>query len=234
MTFITLQNRVKTRVIDLPPAVLGEVPALINEAIRTMQRKYNFRAMEQSVSMVTTLNSLIPTPSTIANFKEYMDKGPYLLKALVQAKRYVITSGPDAALANLDDINNPVEPQFLVNAVDPNTSVTSFSIHPYPDVNSDWPDGNYRIVVPYYAYTPKLVADGDTNWFVDNADDYIVREATGQAFALDWDYNSMAVWLQQAEAKRMEVVKADKMSRLAGVNELVPHWQGANQPQVRR
>lgn len=233
MTFIDLQNRVSTRVIDLPPAVQAEVPALINEAIRSAQRKHNYRAMEQSVVMTTAINSLSPTPNTVANFKEYMDKGPYLQQYLVKAKRYVTTTGPDASLAILSDINNPTEPRFLINGVNPLSSVVSFSIAPYPDINSDWPDGNYRIVLSYYAFTPKLVNSGDTNWFVDNADDYIIREATGQAFALDWDYNSMALWLQQADVKLKEVVKADKMNRISSVDALVPFWQGANQPQVR-
>lgn len=234
MTFIDLQTRVKNRVIDLPPAVQTEVPALINEAIRTMQRKYNFRAMEGSTVLVTSTGTLIPTPNTILNFKEYMDKGPYLQKFLTRSRRFITATPADASMAIFADTTVPTEPQYLTSAVDPTTGAVTFSYFPYADLNSDWSDGNYRIVVPYYAFSPKLVNDSDTNWFVQNADDFIIREATGQAFALDWDYNSMALWLQQAEVKRMEVVKADKMSRLAGVNELVPMWQGANQPQVRR
>jgi hypothetical protein len=234
MTFLDLQNRVKARVIDLPSAVSADVPFLINEAIRSAQRKYNFRAMEGSITMISSVGSLVPTPNTIANFKEYKDKGPYILRYLIKAKRELVTTADDAALAAVADINVPDEPDFLINSVDLATSVTSFTLYPYPDNLSDWTDGNYRIVVPYYAYTTKLVADNDTNWFVDNMDDYIYREATGQAFALDWDYNSMAVWLQQAEVKFKEAVKADKMNRLGAVDEFVPMWQGANEPQVRQ
>lgn len=234
MTFQALQTRVQTRVIDLPPAVLAEVPTLINEAIRTAQRKYNFRAMENSVTMITTLGSLTPSPSTITGFKEYKDKGPYLLRNLVKAKRELISSGDDAALSALADPNNPTEPNFLINSVSGDNSVWSFTVYPYPDTLSDWPDGNYRIVVPYYKYTGVLVNGSDTNWFVDNMDDYIYREATGQAFGLNWDYQAMALWLQQAEVKFKEAKNADKYTRLSGVDQLVPFWQGANQPQVRR
>lgn len=235
MTFQDLQTQVEARVIDLPPTVQAAVPQLINEAIRSAQRKHNFRVMEASQQMVTTVGSLLPSPNTLPNdFKEYMDKGPYLLRYLVKARRYVTTTGPDAALAALADINVPVEPRYLINSVDVNTEITSFSLAPYPDALSDWPDGNYRIIVPYYFYTPKLVNATDTNWFVTHMDDFIVRQATGHAFGLDWDYNSMAVWLQQAETFRAESVKADKMSRLASVDTFVPHWTGANEPQVRR
>lgn len=233
MTFQNLQDRVSERVIDLTATVQAQVPNLINEAIRSVQRKYNFRAMENSISMVTTLGSLSPTPNTIANFKEYRDKGPYLLKYLTRAKRYMTASGPDAALAVLSDATLPEEPEFLINSVDVNTGVTTFSLAPYPDNISDWPDGNYRIIVPVYVYTSKLVNSGDTNWFVDNMDDYILRQATGHAFGLDWDYNSMTIWLQQADTFYQEAKLADKKNRLSSVDTLVPMWQGANQPQVR-
>lgn len=234
MLFSDLQSLVNTAAIDLPPKVQAQVPTLINEAIRTVQRGYNFRAMETSTLMLTTPGDLTPTPSTIANFKEYMNKGPYLLRYLVEAKRYVTTSGADAALARLDDATNPSEPIFLENAVDQTTGAVTFKLHPYPDQLSDWPDGNYRIVVPAYVYTAPLANAGDTNWFTLNMDDYIWRKAAAEAFSLDWDYNSMAVWLQRAEEFRKQAINADKTSRLGSVDTFVPFWQGANQPQVRR
>lgn len=234
MNYSDLQTQVQNNVIDLPPKVQAAIPNLINEAIRTAQRKYNFRAMEGSASFVTTVGTLSPTPNTIAQFKEYKDKGPYLLRNLVESKYYVTTTADNAALAALINITQPVEPRYLTNTVDPITGAYTFSVAPYPDALSDWPDGNYRIIVPYYFYSAPLVNSGDSNWFTLNMDDYIWRQATGLAFQLDWDYNSMAVWLQQAEVKRKEAVDADKRSRLAGVDAWVPLWQGANQPAVRR
>lgn len=233
MTFLSLQTRVQRRVIDLPTAVQAEVPDLINDAIRSIQRKYNFRAMEASVTMVTTEGSLVPTPSTISLFKEYRDKGPFLLQNLARAKRYLTVLDTDTALATLLNTDEPDDPEFISNSVS-QSGVWTFAIAPYPNALSDWDDGAYRIVVPYYAYNAKLVADGDTNWFVDNADDYIVYKATGEAFGLNWDYEAMALWLQRADEKYQEIKGADKKSRLAGVDTFVPMWRGANQPQVRR
>lgn len=233
-TFLDLQNRVSERVIDLPPTVQAQVPALINEAIRSAQRKYNFRAMEGSATLITAVGTLTPTPNVIANFKEYKDKGPYMLRNLIKAKQQLEVTADDAALAALADINNPDEPDFIISAVDPTSGATTFTIYPYPDGLSDWPDGNYRIVVPYYSYSVPLSAPADQNWFTNFMDDYIYRQATGNAFALDWDYNSMALWLQQADVYYKEAKNADKMTRLAGTDTFVPMWQGANQPQVRR
>lgn len=233
-TFLDIKNRVIARVIDMPPAVTAAVPTLVNQAIRNLQRGYNFRAMETSAVFITAIGSLIPTPNTIATFKEYRDKGPYLLQYLSKARRYITSSQPDADLAVLSDINNPGRPEFLINAVDPSNGNTTFTISPYPNNVSDWPDGNYRIVVPAYSYSANLVNDGDQNWFTNFADDFIELQASSEAFGLDWDYNSMALMAQHADNKKKEIIKADKLNRLASVDTFVPMFRGANQPQVRR
>jgi hypothetical protein len=234
MAFSDLQTQVQQIVIDLPPAVTAQIPTLINEAIISAERRYNFRAMENSVTTVTTVGSLTLTPDTIPYFKEYRDQGPYLLRYFIKAKSFVATTGPDAALAALADINNPTEPAFLINTVNETTGEVDFQISPYPDNLSDWPDGNYRLVIPYYNYTAPLVNPGDNNWFTNYMADYIYRQAAGHAFAMDWDYQSEAFWLQEAEKRFKEAQKADKMNRLSGADELVPMWQGANQPRIRR
>lgn len=233
-TFLELQSEVAALVIDLPPTVQAAVPAYINQAIRSFQRKYNFRAMEVSTTMLTTPGSLSPTPNTIANFKEYRDKGPYMLKFLTKAKRFISALGPDVDLAVLSDPLVSTSPEYLINSVNQTSGVWTFTVAPYPDNLSDWADGNYRIIVPSYNYTADLVASGDVNWFTINAADAIIYKATAEAFARDWDYDAMALWLQRAKEKLDEVIKADKTSRLASVDTFVPMWKGANQPQVRR
>lgn len=232
MTYSDLKARVSTRVIDLPPNVTAEVPALVNDAIRSIQRVYNFRAMEASQTFITAEG--VTQLGSIPRFKEYRDKGPYMLKNLIRAKQFLTALDTDVNTAVLSSIDHEDQPEFLVNSVDEITGAYNFYIAPYPNALSDWPDGNYRIVVPYYRYSTKLVNDGDTNWFVDNAEDYIIMKATAEAFGLDWDYDSMALWLQRSEEKKKEIIKADKTSRLASVDTLVPMWRGGRQPQVRR
>lgn len=232
MTYLDIQTRVNRRVIDLPATVQAEVPDLINDAIRSAQRKYNFKAMEKSVTFITTEGS--KALGTIARFKEYRDKGPYLLQKLTNAKILPTAPGSDEDLITLNNTDFPGAPEILLYSLDGTSSVQTYTIAPYANGSSDWDDGDYRIVVPYYEYTTKLVNSGDTNWFVDNMEDYIIQQATGKAFALDWDYDSMALWLQQADVAFQEARKADKTMRLAGVNELVPMYKGAFQSQVRR
>src|SRR5262249_541290 len=138
----------------------------------------------------------------------------------------------DVDMAVLSDPDFPSRPQYMTNALF-NETIMEFFIRPYPDNLSDWDDGNYRIVIPVYRFTTDLAAADSQNWFTFNAADYIVSKTTAEAFGMDWDYDSMTIWLQRADEKLKELKKHDKTARLAGVNELVPMWKGVRQPQVR-
>lgn len=230
-TYLEIRNRVSSRVIDLPSSVQAEVPKLVNEAMRTMQRKHNFRAMEKFAFFTTAVGTRIL--GTIDRFKEFRDQGPLLFHKFRKAQRLPIdVASGEANKSELQNATYPKSPQHLASIIDPITGVVTFIVSPFPDALSDWTDGNYQITIPYYEYSAALINDNDTNWFTQNADDYIAYQATGEAFALDWDYDSEALWLQRADVKNKEIVKADKMSRLGGVNMLVPHWKGANEPKV--
>lgn len=228
-TFLELQTAVQDQVIDLPPKVQSAVPRLINDAIRSAQRRYNFIAME-GTQLYTTAEGQF-TLGTVANFKEYRDQGPYIFKQLSKAQK--LTTATSADIQLYGEQSQKRQPKFISTSLDPNTDITTFLIFPYPDTLSDWSGGNYIIVIPYYGYTVRLVNIGDTNWFTNNMDDYIITKAVGEAFGLDWDNDNMAIWLQRAEEKFKEVKKADKTKRIAGVNELAILWQGGKTPPVR-
>lgn len=230
-TFLELKNRVLANVIDLPASVTAAVPRLINNAIRSMQREYNYLPYEDSAIFTTVVGSL--ALGSIANFKELKDEVPYIFKRY--GKGFPITVSPlsETAKAVLLNSDYPGHPEIVFFSISPSTGDVSFFVAPYPDTNSDWDGGNYQIVIPYHRYAPALVADSDTNWFTLNADDYIEYQASAEGFQMDWDNNSAALWLQRADVKKKEVKKADKMRRLGSVQSLVPMWRGANQPKVR-
>lgn len=230
-TFVEIKTDVAHLIIDLPPNVQSAVGTLVNGAVRSMQRVYNYRAMEASTSFVTAVGSL--SLGTIANFKEYRDKGPYMLRQLSRARKLLTALGTDVDQAVLSNVDLPREPEFIMNSVNVANGAWTFTLAPYPDDLSDWDDGNYRIVIPSYVYTADLSVDSDQNWFTNNAADYITYKATAEGFARDWDYDSMAIWLQRANDKLKEVRKSDVTNRISSVDTLVPMWRGANQPQVR-
>lgn len=236
MTFADIQTRVESNVIDLPSAVVANVPTYINRVIRSAERKYNFKYMEQSATFVTTtlLTSLTNqdgvSGSTIKNFKEFLGRGPYLLQQNANAKQlYVVNEDREALQTFTLNTSYPDAPQFIeLSSLDLNQTAT-FLVYPYPDTNSDWNDGNYRIIIPYNAYSAPLVSGGDTNWLVVNADDYIEEAASALAFQANHDYQNMQIWQKMATDHWNEIKLADKRRRLSGTDTLVPQFDGANQ-----
>lgn len=231
MTFLDIKTAVLANVIDLPPAVVSAVPKLINDAVRAAERRYNFKYMEATSSFVTSAG--VQLLGTVANFKEYRDRGPYVSRQYASAyDLYVVSDNGDVNRALLVNASYPSRPKYISNTGDGLTNLYSFSVWPFPDAISDWGDGNYRISVPYFRFSAVMSADIDTNWLVNNADDYIIEKATGEAMKKDWDYNGAAVWLQSAENKFVEIRLTDKKLRLSGVTTLVPHWEGGRQGMV--
>lgn len=232
MTFLDIKTQVLSNVIDLPPAVSAAVPGLINNAIRSAERRYNFKYMEGTASFITTPATLL-LPGSILRFKEYKDRGPYLFQQYAQARRIFTAreSGDIQQVVTLNPVLPGDQPRWITVSTDANNTAT-FSVYPYPDSLSDWSDGNYRVVIPYYSYSPTFSTDADTNWLINNADDYIIMRATAEAFMKNWDYNSLALWKQQDQDKFNEVKQTDKKLRLSGIDTWVPHWEGAEQGMV--
>lgn len=233
MTFATIRTRVLTRVIDTPTAVQTEVPTLVNEAMRTLQSRHNFKVMEKIGSYITAegVRVLAALPS---DFKEFRGE-PW-------NESFLGTIWPMTVAANLEgtiigrggfDPLDTGRPRVLVDSEAPADDATrNWEIYPLSDGNSDYVGGEYRIKVPYWRYLPALVADAATNWFTTNAEEYLVFKATAEAFALDWDFQSMAVWETKADVKFKEVVRADKLYRMSAVRDFVP-FQSGNDPRLR-
>lgn len=236
MAFSDIQTRVQSNVIDLPSAVVANVPTYINRAIRSAERRYNFKYMEQSATFLTTtlVTSLTNqdgvSGSTIKNFKEFLGRGPYLLQQNANAKQlYVVNEDREALQTFTLNTTYPDRPQFIELTSLDNNQTATFLVYPYPDTNSDWADGNYRIIIPYVAYSATLVGAADTNWLVVNGDDYIEEAASALAFQANHDYQNMQVWASMADKHWQEIKKADKLRRLSGTDTLVPQFDGANQ-----
>lgn len=232
MTFLDIKNQVLANVIDLPPAVSAAVPGLINTAIRSAERRYNFKYMEKKQLFITSPYVQALSPS-IARFKEYRDRGPYLTQQYAPARR-IFTANDSGDIDQVVTMNTTLPgdmPRWMTNTVDDSGNFI-FSVWPFPDNLSDWSDGNYRVNIPYNVYSPTFAADADTNWLINFADDYIAFRATAEAFMKDWDYNSLALWKQQDQDKFNEVKQADKKLRLSGIDTWTPHWEGAEQGMV--
>lgn len=242
MNYEQLQDEVQRNVIDLPTVVQEGVPNFVNRAMRTLQSRHNFKVMEQEADFYTAVGEralyLTATDTTILppRFKEW-HRDPFYVTD--DGEWQELTIAPNlTAVRRLFASDAEGAPEVLVqtNYTDDDAENThsELSVYPLPDGNSDYDDGEYQIVVPYIGYVTPLSATTDQNWFTNNAEEWIIFQATAEAFFADWDENRGAVWTQRAASKMDEVKMLDKRNRLGGVRELVPQWQGARKPFVRR
>jgi len=228
-TFLELQTEVRTAIIDLPTAVSNLVPTFVKRAVRSLQTDYNFRVMRALGSFVSTEGVRI-LGARPADWKEARGR-PYRLGFNGSTSRVNWASSRAEVFASIAAQAVGI-PRFILEAEETEAGVSNFELYPLADGNSDFGDGEYRIYVPYWKYLADLAADGSTNWFTVNAEEFIIHTASGYGFQYDWDENRMAVWRQTGEAFRRQVIKRDKLAVLSEVETLVPHWAGANEPKI--
>lgn len=223
-TFLEIKTDVQNWVIDLPTAVQNSVPGYINKALVKIQNRHDFKVMEGMLTPTTTIGVRQLALLSPTTFKKARGR-PFIVREDGTKKRLIWALTEESLLPAFDDaIYDEGEPMVIVQGI-PTSDLNDrpVNVFPYPDGNSDYTDGEYRVKIPYWRYLPALSADGDTNWFTINATEYLTYKAIADAFSLNWDMEQMAVWLQKAEVEYKEVVLKDKLARLAEVNTLVPH-----------
>lgn len=201
----------------------------MNEAIRALEDQHNFRTMETLATATTadTVRVLLPVP---ANWKEPNGR-PWRVSSDTGFRQRLQYAPTREAVGGLYSLTDTGAPTHLLRTEPTDAGVSNFEVWPLSDVNSDYTNGEYRVVVPYWRYLPALSADSDTNWFTTNAQEYIIHVAAGMAFSLDWDENRLALWTQLAKGFEQRAIKRDKMQRImGGAPTLVPYWRGANAP----
>jgi hypothetical protein len=191
------------------------VPRLVNQAIRELEDKFTFKDMEAQASFVTTLGSVTLSPSTLpTNFKSYRGK-PFYTEFLGGSREISIAPNRQSVMRrwNVGDIGAPRH--LLVDS-------GVVEMWPQSDGSSDYPDGQYRITLPYWQYFPDLAASTDTNWFTLNTQQYIINWAVWHAFLIDWDEKRAQTWEAQAEKEARRVILTGKKRYLTETHTLVP------------
>ncbi len=229
-TFAQIQTRVRTRLIDLPSATLAEVPTLVKEAHHELQSRHNFWVMQETVSANTDalVRNLVAVPS---DYKENRLE-PYYTEytGKIVPMRFAKSTRELNGIFEADDTGPPSR---IIRGETTNVAgASSFEVWPLSDTQSDWsdvPSGEYRITVPYWKYLPVLSADADEDWFTNNmmGEQFIIAQAVGHGFMINWDADKEAEWLAIAESKYQKIVAEDKRLWFSGQDTFTPH-QGAD------
>lgn len=189
--------RISANVLDLPTEVQHNVEAYMQSSILSLELLHNFSCMRAELVYVTS-----STPALGANQTHVIGQIPAGWKAPRGLPYYVMYIGTVQQLEwlpereyvyrswNAADINQVGAPCSLLigeaqNLTIPDPSNPDFSatnlnieVYPFPDGSSDWADGNYRIHTPYWSYLTIPNKDSDTNWFCQNAFEFIIAAAT--------------------------------------------------------
>lgn len=229
-TFLDLCTRVRTRLIDLPTAVTNEVPSLVNEAMREIQQDHDFKVMEFAITDVVTVAGTHTLTAIPPDFKKLRER-PYRTDESGVTWRMRVSPNIQDMLSRFDTLGEG-PPEVLLDPATVNIlGDRNLEVWPLPDGNSDYGDGEYRITIPYWQYHLDLTADGDVNWFTNNAALFIIAQATANGFFLDWDEDRASVWVQIAANEKQRAIKADKLYRLGAFDTWVP-YKGARDRRV--
>lgn len=231
-TYTEIQTRVTRRLIDLPTAVSTEVPALVNKAMRELQKRHNFDVQRAETGLTSTTVSTRVVDSVPSDWKE-VRRRPYYVTDLGNVVPLIWAPSRSEAVDyfTYDDANDIGPPQLIAMGLPTTAGARNFEVWPYPDGASDYDDGEYQINIPYWRYLSDLSSGSDTNWFTVNAEDYLYAQAVAEGFKLDWDWENAALWEQQAAKEFALVVQTDKKQTLALVETMVPH-KGARTPRL--
>lgn len=228
-TLAQLRTRITELVYDAPAYVTSTVvDRWINRAIRKLQERRNYRVMRATLSANTTIATrlLVARP---ADWKEPQQDRPYYRRQFGDTVFMDwLGSEEDTRKAfTYDEATDKGAPRSLwIGNPSDVAGAASIEVYPFPDGLSDWtaaPVGEYRIVIPYWKYLPDLAADGASNWFTDNADDYIEFFGQWRAFRASWDEDGRdgtARAMLREEEK--DVWRKNVMEELSGMRGLEP------------
>lgn len=204
------------------------MPDLIRQAVRKLQTKHGFKVCEALTAVLTTTEHTRLLTTQPTDWFRWRDV-PYRIEVEGRARPLTIldsradanrlfstTAGGEHTPAN---IAGPPE-ALLISEPTSVSGAADIEVYPLPDGLSTYANGEYRIQIPYWKYLPALSGDTDTNWFTENADEFIVYQATADAFFLNWDSNSGTLWQQRAAAKQADAITLDKKARWSGITTL--------------
>lgn len=216
-TFQQLQERVAGYLIDTPAFTSGLVPSWINKAIRDAEDRHNYRHMERVFEATTVAGERV-LAARPADWKMARE-APYLLHDDGETKELGWAASREQMRRQFGEDNpqDAAEPRFIMDDAE-----DGLLVYPLSDSDSDYSDGEYRVRVPYWGYSPALTGGSSTNWWTDNREWYLVFYAAAEGFLANRDTQEATVYLERAEVERQKSVRTNKQQANKPPRVLVP------------
>ena len=231
MTFLELKTSVKRYIIDNAVSVDAEIDDVVNEALRAIYDRQNFKVYERKTSLMETTNITRKLADVPSDFKQPRGR-PYIVDNLGNIKKLWWAPSEEEMekkFTESDTTTDKGQPEFILIYSKPAaTSAPYFEFHlfPFPDQTSDYANGNWRIICPYWAYPPVLTADGDTNFILNEYPLAIRFQCIAQLFWLLWDQENAATWEVKADTEIKKAKRADKKKQFASGQDRVLRIRG--------
>lgn len=211
-----LEARVQAIVQDLPTGVAARIVPEIQQAQLDLEDAHGFLAMEGEFEIVTVEDARTDAGyAQPADFlRTRMDARPVRVSGTGSTTEidWLVSYGDRARLYSDDPLDKGA-PRHLYERL------SDFEVFPYPDAlapgGSLFADGNWRLRVPYFKRLAALSAGGSSNWFSDNAEEYLVQRAAGRVLAFNRDHEESLLALANAKSEERRVIGEDKKRRLA-------------------
>lgn len=219
MNLTEIEGHVTGYLLDVVASTNLLVVDLINKAVTAAERRpHNFRFMETQAQYTTgadvQLLSARPALWKKDRMKPWLslNDGTRVELEWVSEQEawrwYPLTTAPTT------DNGQPLE----ILVTDENLYV-----YPEPGGESDWGDGDYRVVIPYYTFSEELVtSSNETNWWTDNAPWYLIFYAVAEGMVRNREENRAAIYASKAEKEYQEARMHDGRSKLPDRLSLVP------------
>lgn len=220
MDLSTIRGYVKDYMVDVPSTVTNAlIDAWVNEGLRKAETRHNFRYMEAQDDFTTTVSTrkLSDKPDRWKEFRGW----PWYLREDGSDRQVLWAPSASDMRTQFDDADTDDDgaPQFVLETTD------ELHVYPYPNGDSDYSDGEYRLKVPYWKRSADLSEDSDgevVNPLIGLAPWYPIWYAVHEGLLLTRDEQRAGIYLNKAEQEFKLAVGRDKRSRLPDRMTLVP------------
>lgn len=217
MNLSAITDRVREYLLDLPQHNEILILDWINLAIRSIEDRHNFEYMQQQANFTTSegARTLGPKPERWKAFRE----DPYIARADGSNMEIDWAASHSDMVRQYGDSeeHDSGPPRFVLE------KVAGLDVYPLPDGRGDYSDGEYRIRIPYWAYSPTLhEQSSEVNWLMANYPWYIISAAVAEGMIFNRDEARAATFVGLSERERARAIATDKRSKLPRRMELTP------------
>lgn len=223
-TLSQIQSRVEDVVLELGSDAAGRVSPEILEAMKEIEEAHGFLHMEQTQEIVTVEDARdhASYAKDALFLRTRMDARPVLVDGTGATRKidWLISKDDEVDLYSDDPVDKGA-PKHLYE------TATAWRIFPYPDALAPsgtlFSDGNWRVRIPCFYRIAQPGTPSGSNWWTDNAEQYLVHRAAARVLAFNRDWEEAALVQGEATVQQQRLIANDKRQRLAKQRLLRPN-----------